>query len=81
MALVITMVFGLQTGIAGAILVVLIVTVSAFSGWLVGLHQRIQKRNYYSYMKGYQEGLSKKTLVIRHPDLRFSITLSDNESL
>lgn len=42
-ALAITMIFGMQTGIAGAVLVLLIVVVSGFLGWLIGLDQGIRK--------------------------------------
>lgn len=67
MVLAITMVFGLQTGIAGAMLVILIVAVSALSGWMIGLNQRIQRQNYYSYLRGYHEGMAKKTTIIKNP--------------
>lgn len=77
MALVIILVFGLHTGIAGAVLVLLIVAVSVLSGWMIGLSQRIQKRNWYSYLKGYQEGMAKKTLVVKHPMYRFTLTVPD----
>lgn len=36
MALMFMIVFGLHTGIAGVVLVLLIVAVSAISGWLIG---------------------------------------------
>lgn len=49
MALMFMIVFGLHTGIAGVVLVLLIVAVSAISGWLIGWNQRIQRSNYYSY--------------------------------
>ena len=48
MALMFMIVFGLHTGIAGVVLVLLIVAVSAISGWLIGWNQRIQRSNYYS---------------------------------
>lgn len=41
MALMFMIVFGLHTGIAGVVLVLLIVAVSAISGWLIGWNQRI----------------------------------------
>lgn len=59
-ALMAVAVFGLHTGIAGAVLVLLIAAVSTFSGWMIGWNQHIQKWNYYSYMKGYREGLEAK---------------------
>lgn len=77
MALVITMVFGLKTGIAGAVLMILIVAVSAVSGWLIGLNWHIEKRNYYSYLRGYREGLAKKTTIIERPMCRCTFTVSD----
>ena len=77
MGLMFVMVYGLQTGIAGAVLVILIVLVSALSGWLVGLNQHIQRRNYYSYLKGYREGMAKKTLIIKHPMCRCTFTIPD----
>lgn len=77
MALALTMIFGLRTGIAGAVLVVLLVTVSTFAGWLIGLNQRIQSRNEYSYLKGYREGLAKRTLIIRYPAGECTFTISD----
>ena len=77
MALMVMFVFGLHTGIAGAVLVLLFVAVSAISGWLIGWNQRIQRRNYYSYMKGYREGLEKKTLIIKHPVYECKFTLPD----
>lgn len=49
MALMFMIVFGLHTGIAGVVLVLLIVAVSAISGWLIGWNQRIQRSNYYSW--------------------------------
>ena len=73
----ILMAFGLHTGIAGVVLVLLIVAVSAISGWLIGWNQRIQRSNYYSYMKGYREGLKKKTLIIRHPVCECKFTFPD----
>lgn len=77
MALMFMIVFGLHTGIAGVVLVLLIVAVSAISGWLIGWNQRIQRSNYYSYMKGYREGLKKKTLIIRHPVCECKFTFPD----
>ena len=76
-ALMAVAVFGLHTGIAGAVLVLLIAAVSTFSGWMIGWNQHIQKRNYYSYMKGYREGLEKKTLIIRHPSCEYKFILPD----
>lgn len=82
MALVIIMVFGLKTGIAGAVLTVLIVAVSVLFGWMVGMSQRIQRRNRYSYMRGYRKGLAKHTTVIEYPLCRFTFasdgTAADN---
>ena len=77
MALMFMIVFGFHTGIAGVVLVLLIVAVSAISGWLIGWNQRIKRSNYYSYMKGYREGLKKKTLIIRHPVCECKFTLAD----
>ena len=62
MALMFMIVFGLHTGIAGVVLVLLIVAVSAISGWLIGWNQRIQK---------------KKTLIIRHPVCECKFTFPD----
>lgn len=75
MALMIMLVFGLRTGIAGAVIVVLTVAVSIFSGWLIGMNQRIQKRNWYCYLKGYREGVAKHTTVIEHPMCRCTLTV------
>ena len=47
MALMFMIVFGFHTGIAGVVLVLLIVAVSAISGWLIGWNQRIKRSNYY----------------------------------
>ncbi len=77
MALVIMMVFALGTGVAGAVLAVLIVAVSAFTGWIIGLNQRIAKRNYYSYMKGYREGAEEYTLVVKFPNQNFKFRIQD----
>lgn len=79
MALAVTMVFGLKTGIAGAVLVLLTVAVSVFSGWLIGLNQHIRKRNWYSYLRGYREGAAKKTLIIRYPTHQYTLTLPDKK--
>lgn len=79
MALAVTMVFGLETGIVGAVLVLLIMAVSVFSGWLIGLSQHIQKRNWYSYLKGYREGAAKKTLIIKYPTYQHTLTLPDKK--
>lgn len=79
MGLIIALVFGLKTGAAGAVLVILIVAVSIFSGWLIGLNQHIQKRNWCSYLKGYREGMAKKTLIINHPMCRQTIVIPDKE--
>ena len=46
MALMFMIVFGFHTGIAGVVLVLLIVAVSAISGWLIGWNQRIKRSNY-----------------------------------
>lgn len=77
MALAVTMVFGLHTGIAGAVLVILIMAVSIFSGWMIGLSQHIGRRNWCSYLKGYREGQAKKTLIIKHPMYRCTFTMQD----
>lgn len=74
MALVIIVVFGLKTGIAGTLLVVLIVAVSILFGWMMGLRQCIQKRDWYSYLRGYREGAAKHTTVIEHPNCRCTFT-------
>lgn len=78
MALVITMVFTLKTGIIGAVLVILIVTVSMLFGWTMGLNQRIERRNWYSYLRGYREGVAKHTTVIEHPMCRCSFVTEGN---
>ena len=46
MALMFMIVFGLHTGIAGAVLVLLIVAVSAISGWLIGWKDSIKSLTY-----------------------------------
>lgn len=74
MALVILMVFGLKTGFGGALLVLLIVAVSMLFGWMLGLNQRIQRRNWYSYLRGYREGTARHTTVIEHPNCRCTFT-------
>ena len=68
MVLVITMVFGLKTGFGGALLVLLVMAVSMLFGWMVGMNQHIQRRNWYSYMRGYREGGNVYLFGI--PDLR-----------
>lgn len=75
MALVIVMVFGLKTGFSGALLVLLIVAVSMLFGWMVGLNQRIQRRNWYSYLRGYREGEAKRRTIIEHPMCRCTFTV------
>lgn len=77
MALVILVVFGLKTGFGGALLVLLIVTVSMMFGWMLGLNQRIQRRNWYSYLRGYREGISKRTTIIEHPNCRCTFTVDE----
>ena len=75
MALVIVMVFGLKTGIGGALLVLLIVTVSMLFGWRLGVNQRIQRRNWYSYLRGYREGAAKHTTIIEHQMCRYTFMI------
>lgn len=70
MALMIEVVVGMETGIAGAVLMVLTIVVAAAVGWIIGRNYRIRRNNYHAYMKGYQAGLEKKTLVIQHPGCR-----------
>lgn len=77
MALVIIRVFGMKTGITGALLMVLIVAVSLLFGWMIGMNQRIQRRNWHSYMRGYREGAAKHTIVIEHPMCRCKIAVDE----
>lgn len=77
MALVIIIVFTLKTGIAGALLVLLIVAVAMLFGWTIGMNQRIERRNMYSYLSGYREGLKKHTTVIKHPNCRCTFTVDE----
>lgn len=77
MALVIIMVFGMKTGIAGALLMVLIVAVSILFGWMIGMNQHIQRRNCHSYMRGYREGAAKHITVIEHPMCRCMIAVDE----
>lgn len=77
MALAIEIVVGMETGIAGAVLVVLTIAVAAAVGWIIGRNHRIRRSNYHAYMKGYQAGLEKKTLVIRQPGCRISFRMQD----
>lgn len=78
MALAVTIVFGLKTGIAGAVLVILVIAVSGLSGWFAGM-QQLRENNYAAYVKGYNEGLAEKTLVIRQPGRSVSIRMRDTE--
>lgn len=80
-ALVIAMVFGLGTGIAGAFLLILIIAVAVLFGWMVALNQRIQRRNHYEYLRGYREGLAKKTLIIQHPMCRCKIIMPEHMNI
>ena len=63
MALAVAIIFALGTGIVGAVLVVLVIIVVAFSGWFAGMLQQIRENSRAAYMQGYNEGLKKKTLV------------------
>ncbi|MCM1212932.1 MAG: hypothetical protein NC331_16720 [Lachnospiraceae bacterium] len=72
-----TVVFGLGTGMAGAALVVLIIIVAALSGWYAGMQQQAAENNNAAYMKGYHEGLKKKTLVMRQPGCSISVRMPD----
>lgn len=77
MALSVTVVFSLGTGMAGAVAVVLLIAVSVFSGWFAGLQQQVRENNHAAYMQGYNEGLKKKTLVIRQPGRSISVRMQD----
>lgn len=77
MALAVAVVFGLQTGIAGAVLAVLLIAVSVAVGWVIGWNRRIRQMNRYAYMRGFREGLARKTLIIENADCRYSITGQD----
>lgn len=77
MSLVIMMIFGLKTGIAGAVLVVLIMAVAVAFGWLIGVQYRIRENNYISYQKGYHEGLAKRTVIIEQPQGRCSFMIDE----
>lgn len=79
MALAVAIVFALGTGIAGAVLVALVIIVAAFSGWFAGMLQQIRGNNRAAYMQGYNEGLKKKTLVIRQPGRSISVRMQDTE--
>lgn len=81
MALAVTLVFGLDTGMAGAVVAVLLITVSVFSGWFAGLQQQVRENNHAAYMQGYHEGLKKKTLVIRQPGRSILVRMLDMEEL
>lgn len=80
-ALAATVVFGLDTGMAGAVVAVLLITVSVFSGWFAGMLQQVRENNNAAYMQGYNEGLKKKTLVIRQPGCSILVRMRDTEEL
>lgn len=77
MALAIAVVFGLETGFAGAVLAAMLIIVAAATGWLIGWNHSIRHHNYYSYMRGYREGLAKKTVVIEQQNCRCTFTMPD----
>lgn len=81
MALAVAIVFALRTGIVGAVLVALVIIVAAFSGWFVGMLQQVRENNHAAYMQGYNEGLKKKTLVIRQPGCSILVRMPDTEEL
>lgn len=59
-ALVILIVFGLRTGAAGAALILPIILISAFLGWISGVQRRIRGRNRAAYLRGYRKGMEKR---------------------
>ncbi len=80
-ALAAALIFGMETGTAGAVLVVLVIAVSALSGWLAGRYRHIREWNHYMYMKGYHEGIARNTTVVYHPEGRCTFTVSDWEEV
>lgn len=63
-----TLIFGMDTGFGGAVLIFLTMAVSGGTGFLIGKQYQVQKFNEYAYRKGFQEGSSENTLIIRYKD-------------
>ena len=59
----------LKTGVAGAVLAVLLIAVAAVSGWLVGMQYRTRESNYIAYQRGYREGKAANTTIIQQPPI------------
>jgi len=80
LGMVITLVWNTEAGIGGAVLACLIVAVSVLFGWMVGINQRIQRRNYDSYLKGYHEGMAQ-SVIPYHTMCRCVLTITNLEKL
>ena len=79
MALLVTVVCGLGTGIAGFLLTLLIMAAAGISGWAAGRQSRMRQDAGMAYQRGYRAGLAKKTLVINQPGCRYTVTVSGED--
>ena len=78
MMLATTLTYGFGVGLAGGVLVLLIIAISAVIGWMVGYHNRTFENNRSAYMKGYKAGMEKKTIIIEHPECRWTVRVPDS---
>lgn len=76
-ALAIALIFVMGTGIGGAAIFITILAVSGGTGFLMGRLHRGRELDRRAYQRGFQAGLTRKTLVIRQPGCTFSIRVPD----
>lgn len=71
---------GVGEGVLGLIFVALALTATALIGFMVGYEERESKLNYRSYLKGFQEGASEKTIILKSEerDILFKIPNTDD---